>query len=287
MSRRALAWGGGLLTAGLAALVTALFVGLPWELRDVPGAKDRVRDLARGDQPLRITIVSKHYDESYSMIFADLHEATAEQQRMMTGENLTAESVVQLEREFDEAGGVPLEGELLRLQVEGRRNQQVTIVDIRPRILERAAPLSGTAFLIPSEGVATTRLGFDLDARVPEAREVPELFFDQVDKWGGRYFENFTINLKDQASETLVVGLRAEHFYVEFDLVFTYTLGGVTKTQTLDNDGRHFRITGPNCVQGTAFTSYRRGFANGAAGGWGVAAVRDPARIANDNCTRF
>ena len=118
------------------------------------------------------------------------------------------------------------------------------------------------------------------------AREVPEESFDQVDRWGARYFEGFTINLKDQASETLVIGLRTERVYAEFDLLFTYTLGGETKTQTLDNDGRHFRITGPNCVAGTAFMSYQRGFANGAAGNWGVASVKDPARIPNDYCAR-
>ncbi len=72
------------------------------------------------------------------------------------------------------------------------------------------------------------------------------------------------------------------------DLSWTSVRGSssATKTQTLDNDGRHLRITGPNCVAGTASMSYQRGFANGAAGDWGVAPVKDPARIPNDYCAR-
>ena len=82
----------------------------------------------------------------------------------------------------------------------------------------------------------------------------------------------------------LFVGLPAELR----DLSWTSVRGSssATKTQTLDNDGRHLRITGPNCVAGTAFMSYERGFANGAAGDWGVAPVKDPARIPNDYCAR-
>jgi hypothetical protein len=286
-SRRALVWSGGLLTTGIAALVAALIVGLPAEVRDVPAVKDRVRDVARGDEALRITVVSTHDDEAFSMAFEGDYEPTPDQKQLMTAENLNAESAAAVERQFDEAGGASVGGELLQLQVEGRRNQQVTIVDIRPRIIKRTIPLAGTLIDIPSEGQLATRMGLNLDERLPVPREVPEdIFFDEVDKWGGKYFEKFTINLKDQGSETLLIGLFTLRHYIEFDLVFTYTLGGVSKTQTVDNNGRHFRITAPNCIEGTPLMSYRRAFANAASGVWGVGPVANPARIQNDMCVK-
>jgi hypothetical protein len=168
-SRRALAWGGGLLTTAVAAL----FVGLPTEVRDVPAVKDRVRDVARGDEPLRITVVSKHNDEAFSMVFAGLYEPTPDQKERMRGENLNGESAATVERAFDEAGAVSLGIELLQLQVEGRRNQPVTIVDIRPKIIRRTIPLAGTLIDIPSEGELATRMGLNLQS------------FAVVGEWGG------------------------------------------------------------------------------------------------------
>jgi hypothetical protein len=286
-SRRALAWGGGLLTTAVAALVAALFVGLPTEVRDVPAVKDRVRDIARGDQPLRITVVSKHNDEAFSMVFAGLYEPTPDQKERMRGENLNGESAATVERAFDEAGAVSLGIELLQLQVEGRRNQPVTIVDIRPEIIRRTIPLAGTLIDIPSEGELATRMGLNLDEQFPLPREVPEnVFFDAVDDWGGRYFEKYTIDLKDQAPQTLLIGLFTLRHYVEFDLVITYTLGGETKRETVNANGRHFQITAPNCIKGTSLMSYRRAFANGAIEPWGVGPVANPTRIQNDNCAK-
>ena len=78
------------------------------------------------------------------MVFPGIYEPTADQQQMMTAENLDAESAAELERAFDEAGAASLGTELLHLQVEGRRNQQVTIVDIRPNIIRRSTTMDGT-----------------------------------------------------------------------------------------------------------------------------------------------
>jgi hypothetical protein len=283
-SSRALAWGGGLLTAAISALITALLVGLPTEVQDVPAVKDRVRELARGDKPLRINVVSTHHDESFSMVFPGDYEPTPDQKQQLA-DNLSPETAAAAERDFDKAGAASLGEELLQLQVEGRRNQQVTIVDIRPKIVKRTSPLAGTLFRIPSEGALATRMGINFDEKIPTPREVPEDGFSAVDTWGGRYFEKFTINLKDRGSETLLIGLSTLHHYVEFDLVFTYTLGGVSSTETVDNNGQHFRITAPNCIKETSFMSYGHAFANSANGVWGVGPVANPARVEDPLCT--
>jgi hypothetical protein len=285
-SSRALAWGGGLLTAAVSALITAVLVGLPAEVRDVPAVKDRVRDVARGDKPLRIDVVSTHHDEAFSMVFPGDYEPTPDQKQQLT-ENLTKETAAAAEQEFDKDGAASLGQELLQLQVEGRRNQQVTIVDIHPKIIKRTSPLAGTLIDIPSEGELATRMGINFDERVPMPREVPEDgFFDDVDTWSGRYFEKFTINLNDRGSETLLIGLITLHHYIEFDLVFTYTLGGASRTETVDNNGQHFRITAPNCIEGTSFMSYRHAFANSANGRWGVGPVANPARVEDQRCAK-
>jgi hypothetical protein len=227
--------------------------------------------------------VSKHGDEDFSMVFPSVYEPTTDQQRLMT--DLTLDSAVELERQLDEAGGVPLGSELLRIQLEGRRNQEITVVDIRPKIIARAAPLDGTLFEAGSEGVATTRVGIDFDERAPLPREVPEDdgSFDAPETWGDPYFENFTIKLEDKASEDILIGIIATRYYIEFDLVLPYTLGGATQTRIINNDGRHFRISGANCISDTLM-KYRRGFINGYGGGWGLKPVPNPSRIRNEGC---
>ncbi|MGH3693151.1 MAG: hypothetical protein ACRDRX_03990 [Pseudonocardiaceae bacterium] len=52
--------------------------------------------------------------------------------------------------------------------VEGRRNQEIRILDIRPIIITRTAPLDGTLFFLPPQGAEPTlQMATNLDALIP------------------------------------------------------------------------------------------------------------------------
>jgi hypothetical protein len=76
-------------------------------------------------------------------------------------------------QEIRSDGGINVEASTVQLIVNGHSSQGIRITGIRPVALRRAAPLSGTLYLIPSQaGNATIKIMFDLDERVPVARQI-------------------------------------------------------------------------------------------------------------------
>jgi hypothetical protein len=72
------------------------------------------------------------------------------------------------------AGSVDLSDLTLRVTLEGRSNQDVRILGIRP-VVERTAPLDGTLFFAPSqEGEPSMNMIVDLDDPMPVLRKADE-----------------------------------------------------------------------------------------------------------------
>jgi hypothetical protein len=151
----------------------------------------------------------------------------------------------------------------LRVLLEGRSNQEIHVVDIRPVDLRRTAPLDGTLFFVPpQEGAASIVLLLNMDERVPVATGV-----DRVDEWGpvpdGPFFESNSIRLADREQDILVIRVSATREAVQFRLQADYLLGDDLKSTVIDDDGKPFALTPLNCVR-RGIASYRRGYEFGA-----------------------
>jgi hypothetical protein len=98
------------------------------------------------------------------------------------------------------AGSVDLSDLTLRVTLEGRSNQDVRILGIRP-VVERTTPLDGTLFFAPSqEGEPSMNMIVDLDDPMPVLRKA-----DENGTPGRPYFDNNSIRLPDHEQDVLVI----------------------------------------------------------------------------------
>jgi hypothetical protein len=256
-ARRVMLWVAGLLVAALGATIVGVLTGLPGQLLDLDAAKDQLRP--GPDLRTRVDVVHLD-DQGYSMAFADDYTPTQNQDQLTRA---IFEDPEALSRHLRRSGGVDVERLTLRVLLEGRSNQEIHVVDIRPVDLRRTAPLEGTLFFVPpQEGAASIVLLLNMDERVPVATGV-----DRVDEWGpvpgGPFFESNSIRLADREQDILVIRVSATREAVQFRLQADYLLGDDLKSTVIDDDGKPFALTPLNCVR-RGIASYRRGYEFGA-----------------------
>jgi len=147
-----------------------------------------------------------------------------------------------------DAGGYALGGLVVLLEVEGKRNQEITIYAIRPLVTPAPIPV-GAAVRIMSEGDTTRQMYFDLDTPSPIAREIPA----EADPLGlggdigPPFFQKQRIGLPDAHKETLALTFVAARGAYDFALAIDYELGGQRFTQTVSRNGAPFRVAADLC----------------------------------------
>ncbi len=253
--RRVLKWLGGTLAAALAAVVIAAVTGIPGQILDGPKVKDALRDydaqalvkgLRRGDA-LQLTVLDLTTLHGWAAAFPADRVAAAQQ---FLDQRAWPEDIGDFFRRELDAGGYAIGSLVVELEVEGKRNQEITIYDIRP--LVRPAPIPvGAAVRIASEGDTTRQMVFDLDTPAPIAKAIP----DGMDGLGALtdtatspFFRTQRIGLPDGHKETLALTFVAVRGAYEFTLAIDYELGGQKFTQTVTLSGAPFRVAADLCT---------------------------------------
>jgi len=191
-------------------------------------------------------------------------------------------------------GGVNVEASTVQLIVNGHSSQGIRITGIKPVALRRAAPLSGTLYLMPSQaGNATIRMMFDLDERVPVARQIASSadpaagdprqqlagFIIGVQP-GNPFFDIQTIRLADNEQQVINIRMQATRFYATFDMEIDYIVGtesGTVHKLTVTDKGHPFSITGIPPGRNPGAAAYHQAFQ--LQGNFSLCQVSDPGQI--------
>jgi hypothetical protein len=231
-----------------------MLVGVPAQLVDPSEAKDALR--SGPDLSVNAEIVYLG-DQGRSMVVPGPFQPSVHLRQIMSQPGAAASP--EFLGEVRSAGGVSLTLLTLRMVVEGRRNQEIRILDIRPKIVERTPPLDGTLFDAPGQGAGPTmKMLLDLDRAHPIVTEA--VITDDEVKSGPAFFGNTTISLKDREEQVIILRALAVNHYAAFELIFEYRLGDKARTMTLTNQGQAFRVTGPRLGAGPDELSYQDAF---------------------------
>lgn len=196
----------GLLTGGLSQLI------------DPKGQLDAVR----GEAAVRVTV-----DRAFQSVHAahnilDLNTETLDQEV------------------FVRSGGVPAHKLSLRLGLEGRRQQAVRIVNIRPEVTKRSDRYLGTLFTYYEEGGSDAeQMAVDLDDRNPQADAVSPDTGEVV----GPYFAERTITLAEGEVVAATINFTTQDAYIEFDIVIEVVYGDQREEIRINDSGRPFTLT--------------------------------------------
>ncbi|MEV0223799.1 hypothetical protein [Streptomyces sp. NPDC050704] len=243
-----------LLLGALGVVFSGWIETLPGELVSPESARDRVRfgpDFSVSTDTMLLD------DEGTSMVTRGDYRPSREVLRFMSRPGAAATE------EFGDVirsnGGVKVQDVTLRITLTGHRNQGINILDIRPHIVKREAPWSGTYFRSPSEaGSPTMSMMFDMDRPFPVAREV-EFNGGESPVPGKPFFSQRTITLRDNEQQVVLVRVTTARYYVAFKLDVTYMLGHEEKKTVIDDDGKPFQVSAPLDMRGTK-VPYRRFF---------------------------
>jgi hypothetical protein len=138
--------------------------------------------------------------------------------------------------------GVPVGSEVIRLVLEGNRNEPVRILNIEPVRLERKPPLGGVYFNIGGQGEADNiRILFDLDRLSPQAQEMKSNMLT-----GGLFFQDHTISLTRGEQVVILITAGTSRYDATYDLAIDYMAGSATQTEMVSDDGHPFQVTAPS-----------------------------------------
>jgi hypothetical protein len=170
---------------------------------------------------------------------------------------------------MQDLGAVKSGAIVIDLNLSTRLTSQVRVNRIR--IDSRChAPLAGTLFYSPGAGPATPigKIGFDLDSPAPTARQMTE--GEDSQSFGADFFANKVQYLtKDDGYAYRIVARTSKH-YCEFRLKIDASANGITETETVDDRGRPFQVSGLLCdpaaeIPCPKFSAYVRAYAGGVA----------------------
>jgi hypothetical protein len=273
--RRPARWLVGVVVGAVAILATGILTGIPGQLLDVPAIKDRLRS----GPDLSVTAETVYLDdEGRSFATPRGVEPGAQLRRALRQPGAAASP--DLVTKLRAAGGVSFAVLTLRLILEGRRNQQVDILDIRPdpASLRRAAPLAGTLFHVSAQGgSATLRMLVNLDEPVPVAREPRLDSATETQRPGAPFFENTTISLQDRERQVVVLRALTERYDATFRLRITYRIGDSDKVVLVDDGGRPFQVTAPSPGPAPDTWAYQEAY--DLQGDFSLCRLADPQRI--------
>jgi hypothetical protein len=248
--KRPFTWIVASILTAVGAIVAGTLTGLLNQVIDVPAAQD----LARLGPDIRIISEVIHDDDQgYTMVLPNRYQPTSHQQDIVSkflGNELEA-----LTAQLRMAGGADLGKLSIRVLLEGRRNQEIRVVDIYPVNIKREPRFSGTIFHMPPQaGGPNSQMIFDMDERFPRAREFA--WKGETIVPGDLFFRKTTISLPDRAQDVLVIRATAKKQSISFDLQVTYFVGGEQRQVVFNDNGKPFQVTATHCDAATHFASY-------------------------------
>lgn len=147
--------------------------------------------------------------------------------------------LVRYEQSMKHLGAVHAEVSDTRVILRGEWPEPVRITDLRP-IVSCHPIVAGTYFYSPSAGAeGGVRLGLDLDDQRPSARTV-----NDAGQFGDPYFNTKTYTLKKDEEAVFNITAIAKKAACAYRLEFQLLVGERTTTQTVDDHGQPFRISG-------------------------------------------
>lgn len=207
--------------AAVGAVITSLITGGLNQILD-PNAQ---LDAIRGEPAVRVTV-----DPVNQLVYASEKKIVVDPEALYSDMDL-----------FIRMGGVPANTMTLALGLEGRRQQTVRIVDIRPEIRARSRPLTGALLLsYDAGGSDVERIAFDLDDNRPVAHAISDET-GEVDR--RPYFADRTITLAEGEVVTATLDFSVRDAYVEFDILIEVVYGNQREQIIVTDKGRSFSLT--------------------------------------------
>jgi hypothetical protein len=189
----------------------------------------RLVELTTGADPLRAIVGedSSVYNEGWSLALQHLH---AEADRPKAGTSL-----LEARRHFIESGAFDVEATSMRLALEGRSADTVTVTGLRAVISEAGPPIAATLVRAQSAGEGKViRLEINLDESNPVARSSD----------GEDWFRAGYITLVKGEVQVFQLVARAEAGAYVWELEVLYRVRESEATTRLDNSGVPFRTSG-------------------------------------------
>ncbi|GAA3158640.1 hypothetical protein GCM10020001_098360 [Nonomuraea salmonea] len=237
---------------GLALIATMAGVLVTWvlapnqEVRGDQAVRDDLKEALAGQPPLRPHVIYD-LDSTNGSIHAfakPLDEATQAMLLRIKSSNIEARLKAHGPLRIADATGIrgPRTQSLTRLRIslEGNRTKPVQIQSIKARITKRSEPWAGALVEVRPQGAdETQKLGFDLDSADMEARIVQDdgTFGTQ------RYIDVKDLKLEYGEPAALIVHAVTATCYCEWVIDVTTRSDGKVERQTIDDNGRPFRIT--------------------------------------------
>jgi hypothetical protein len=237
--KRPIGWVLSLVVAALAAVAVSAMTSIPEQLMDVLALKDSLRS---GDDFTAEPEIVYLDDQGRSMVTKDNVAPGAELLDAMSKPGAAASpDCLAL---IKDAGGIDLGDLSIRVGLQGRRNQEIRIVDIGVVIQDRSKPWQGTLFGAPPQGgTPTMQMIADLDKPKPVFGEVNDEEGPFNLKVGAPFFAKTWISLKDREPQELILRTFTRQHHVSFKLEIKYRIGDGTRTKVLDNNGKPFEVT--------------------------------------------
>lgn len=149
-----------------------------------------------------------------------------------------------------------------RFTVRGNARETVRIADMQV-VKDCDAPLDGAYFRGYSQGSGDPlRIGFDLDAIDPVARQLAFTSGKGLFATDDHYFDIKTVTLAPGEQETFVVGAFTKMHSCTFRIRIFVATGAGTFYQDIDQNGRPFRVTAkaPPANGGAPLSGYRSAY---------------------------
>jgi len=137
------------------------------------------------------------------------------------------------------AGAADVNFSITDLLLEGATRRDVTILDMRAKIVKRGPPLAGAEIGCASAGsIDALCVAFNLDEETPIARKIVESI-----RPGTPYFQGNVVELKKGEQQPFEVLALTNRHYVEWEIEADVRIDNKDRTVTISNHGKPFKIT--------------------------------------------
>jgi hypothetical protein len=211
-------------------------------------AADQVRTAIGSSNPLSVAAIPEHYADTQGFTWVLPAALPTTVGAIPRYDDASFDSWVA------QNGGVDVWFTYVKLVVENRWSNPVSITDIRA-VVKRQPPLHGTLLWAPPQGAGVlTRFGFNLDDAQPVARTAVDNM-DEVIQGGdlgmnsllvrSPYLSSNKVDLAHRERETFEVIAGTTQSYCEFTIRVAGLVGERPFTQEISNLGGPFKVTAP------------------------------------------
>lgn len=144
------------------------------------------------------------------------------------------------------AGGIPHSNLMVNFTVQGKTQAQVTLLDLRVRVVNRRAAVPGVLFVEDGGGDGAFRaVAASLDSNPPKLTPLfQEEFIPDNTPQVERKPMTFPYKVSLSDAETFVVEGRAKTCDCDWLIELAWAAEGKTGTLTIDDNGKPFRVSG-------------------------------------------